>query len=211
LKENAGVGIKTNLLGKGSYMNKSFSLLAILLSGLSSFALGQQPPQSGHAPALTTISEIEDRSVRILERDLVQAADAMPESKYSFAPTNGEFKGVRTFALLVKHVAASNYAMSSAILKEDPPVDLQTENGPVSMTSKTDIMKFLEDSFLYLHKAARSINEKNATEQVPNPEGAGTVPKLDIATRQLWHGMDHYGQMVLYLRMNGIVPPASRH
>jgi hypothetical protein len=183
----------------------------LLLFAENRLAFGQHATTSGYAPALQTLSQIEDNSVSIVERGLVGAADAMPENKYSFAPTNGEFKGVRTFALMVKHVAATNYAMASAILREHPPVDLGSENGPASMTDKADITNFLKGSFVYLHKAVNSINEKNATEQVPNPEGAGTVPKLDIATRQLWHAMDHYGQMVLYLRMNGIVPPASRH
>jgi uncharacterized damage-inducible protein DinB len=110
----------------------------------------------------------------------------------------------------VKHVAASNYGMASAILQERPPVDLGSGDGPDSLTGKAAILNFLQDSFAYLHKAVQSINEKNATQQVPNPEGQGTVPKLDIATRQLWHDMDHYGQMVVYLRMNGMIPPASR-
>jgi hypothetical protein len=189
----------------------SWLFTLLLLFGHRGLAFGQHPATSEHAPGLQTMSQIEDNSVSMVERGLVGAADAMPENKYSFAPTNGEFKGVRTFALEAKHVAATNYAMASAILREHPPVNLGSENGPDSMTSKADIMNFLKGSFVYLHKAVNSINEKNATEQVPNPEGAGTVPKLDIATRQLWHAMDHYGQMVLYLRMNGIVPPASRH
>jgi hypothetical protein len=165
--------------------------------------------QSTRQPALETLTQIEDSSVGKVERSIVPAAEAMPESKFSFAPTSGQFTGVRTFALQVKHVAATNYMMGSAILREKSPIGLETENGPASITSKADIMKFLQGSFAYLHTAVGSINEKNATEQVPNPEGAGTVPKLDIATRQLWHDMDHYGQMVEYLRMNGIVPPAS--
>lgn len=181
---------------------KLFAFLILLASGSIAFA---QEALSG------TVSQIEDGFVSKAEHALVAAADAMPENKYSFAPTNGAFKDVRTFAQIVKHVAAANYGGAAAILKEHPPVELGTANGPDSIASKADIMKFLQGSFDYLHKALSSINEKNITEQVPNPEGAGTVPKLDIATRFLWHDFDHYGQMVEYLRMNGIVPPASRH
>jgi hypothetical protein len=140
----------------------------------------------------------------------VAVADAMPENKYSFASTSGEFKGVRTFAEHIKHVAASNYGMAAAILQEKPPVKLDNDSDLDSISTKADIMKFLTGSFVYLHKALSSINEKNETEQVANPEGEGTLPKLDIATRVLWHCFDHYGQMVEYLRMNGIVPPGSR-
>ena len=157
-----------------------------------------------------TVSEIMDRAVKPVEGEFVSAADAMPEDKYSFAPTNGEFKGVRTFAQQVKHVAAVNYLVGAAILEEKPPVDTGGENGPDSMTSKADIMKFLKDSFAYLHKALASVNEKNQTAQFKNPFGEGKTTKLGFATVALWHPFDHYGQMVEYLRMNGIIPPASR-
>jgi hypothetical protein len=159
-----------------------------------------------------TVSQIEDYSVGPVERQLVRAADAMHEDKYAFAPTNGEFKGVRTFAQHVKHVAVSNYAMAAALLQEKPPVDLggNDANGPASIVSKADSIAFLKDSFAYLHKAFSSINENNIAGHVKNPEGEGTVPRLDIANRTLWHSLDHYGQMVEYLRMNGIIPPASR-
>src|SRR5437870_12466352 len=92
---------------------------------------------------------------------VVSAADAMPEDKYSFAPTNGEFKGVRTFAQQVKHVAATNYLVASGILGEKPPVEVGGENGPDSIKSKADIIKFLKDLFAYAHKAVTSVDEKN--------------------------------------------------
>jgi DinB superfamily len=189
-------------------VNSLFALVFLFVAGR--VALAQQAPAAQQPPALQTVSQVVDNSVSKVERGLVGAADAMPEDKYSFVPTSGDFKGVRTFALHVKHVATSNYFMAAAILKQQPPVELGTENGPVSMTSKADIMKFLKDSFVYLHKAAAAINDQSGTEQIQNPEGQGTVPKLDVMTRQLWHDMDHYGQMVIYLRLNGIIPPASR-
>ena len=157
-----------------------------------------------------TLSQIEDHSVSSVEGEFVPAADAMPEEKYSFAPTNGEFKGVRTFAQQVKHVAAVNYMVGAAILEEKPPVDVSGESGPDSITTKADIMKYLKDSFAYLHKALSSINEKNQTDMVKSPFGSGKMTRMGIANLALWHPFDHYGQMVEYLRMNGIVPPASR-
>jgi hypothetical protein len=157
-----------------------------------------------------TVSQIMERSLKPIEGEFVPTADAMPEDKYSFAPTNGEFKGVRTFAQQVKHVAAVNYIIGAAILEEKPPVELGGENGPDSITRKADIMKFLKDSFAYLHKAMASINEKNETDQIKSPFGEGKTTRLGFATVGLWHPFDHYGQMVEYLRMNGIVPPPSR-
>jgi uncharacterized damage-inducible protein DinB len=158
----------------------------------------------------STVSQIEDHSVGIVEGEFVPAADAMPENKYSFAPTQGEFKKVRTFAQQVKHVAAVNYLIGASILEEKPPVDLGGENGPDAMTSKADIMKYLKDSFVYLHKALSSVNENNQTDMIKSPFGQSKTTRLLMANVALWHPFDHYGQMVEYLRMNAIVPPASR-
>jgi hypothetical protein len=114
------------------------------------------PPQPAKTPG-----EAIDRALSIVERQFTSAADAMPEDKYSFAPTSGEFKGVRTFAQQVKHVASANYFFASGILEEKPPVDPGGENGPDSLKSKSEIMKFLNDSFAYLHKAPAELSEKN--------------------------------------------------
>jgi hypothetical protein len=151
-----------------------------------------------------------DRSVAGVESEFVPAAEAMPEDKYSFAPTNGEFKGVRNFALQAKHVAAVNYLVGAAILGEKPPVELGGENGPDSVKTKAEIVKFLKDSFAYAHKAVGSINEGNLLSPIKSPFGEGMVTRLGLATLIVGHCFDHYGQMVEYLRMNSIVPPASR-
>ena len=157
-----------------------------------------------------TIATVLDKNLGNVEKEFVSAAEAMPEEKYTFAPTEGEFKGVRSFAAQVKHVAAVNYVIAAAVLGEKPPVDTAGESGPESMTSKADIVKFLKDSYVYAHKAVASINESNAVAPIKNPFGEGNTTRLNMGTVFAWHGFDHYGQMVVYLRMNGIVPPASR-
>jgi len=157
-----------------------------------------------------TVTMVLYHTVLNMENEFIPAADAMPEDKFNFAPTNGEFKGVRTFAQQIKHVAAVNYEIAAAILEQKPPVDINEESGPASITSKADILKYLKESFAYVHKAIATINEKNVVETVKSPFGEGAVSRLGLATSLAWHGYDHYGQMVVYLRMNGIVPPASR-
>ena len=157
-----------------------------------------------------TVTFVLDHSVSNLEHEFVPTAEAMPEDKYGFAPSNGEFKGVRTFAQQIKHVAAVNYELGAAILEEKPPVDIGDESGPASLKTKAEIIKYLNDSFAYVHKAVQTINEKNLTETVKSPFGEGRVSRLGLATDVPAHGYDHYGQMVVYLRMNGIIPPASR-
>ena len=158
-----------------------------------------------------SVTEVLDHTVSNLEQEFVPAAEAMPEDKLNFAPTNGEFKGVRTFAQQIKHVAAVNYELGAALLEQKPPVDVSDEEGPASITTKADIMKFLKDSFAYAHKAIATINENNFVGTVKSPFGEARVSRLGLAAAVGSHGYDHYGQMAVYLRMNGIVPPASRN
>ena len=157
-----------------------------------------------------TMASILGGQLKYLEHDFASAAEAMPEDKFSFAPTNGEFKGVRNFGQQIKHVAATNYLVAAAILQEKPHVNLKGEDGPADMTSKTDILKFLNDSFAYAHKAVATVSEKNATAPIKNPFGQRPTTRLDMSAELIGHGFNHYGQMVEYLRMNGIIPPASR-
>jgi uncharacterized damage-inducible protein DinB len=157
-----------------------------------------------------TIQQVLERSLTNAEKEFVSAAEAMPEDKYDFVPTSGEFKGVRTFAQQVKHVAASNYEFAAVILQEKPPADTGDEAGPASVKTKAECVKYLKDSFEYVHKAIAAINEQNMVESLKSPWGQSTVTRLGIATLTVAHCFDHYGQMVIYLRMNGIIPPASR-
>jgi uncharacterized damage-inducible protein DinB len=186
-------------------MKKFFGVFACCLA-LTIAAVGQTKPKDERR----TVTQVLDSTVSNMEHEFVPAADAMPEDKFAFAPTGGEFKGVRTFAQQIKHVAAVNYELGAAILEQKPPVDIGDESGPASVTSKADIMKYLKDSFAYVHKAIATINDKNLVETVRSPFGEGSVSRLGLATSVAAHGFDHYGQMVVYLRMNGIVPPASR-
>src|SRR5229473_5394834 len=105
-----------------------------------------------------TVTQVLDHTVSNVEHEFVPAAEAMPEDKYGFAPTNGEFKGVRTFGQQVKHVAAVNYELGAALLEEKPPVDVGDEAGPASVITKADILKYLHDSFVYVHKAVQTVN-----------------------------------------------------
>jgi uncharacterized damage-inducible protein DinB len=177
-------------------------LFVLCCSGLSLGQMAAPPPAKTPGDAVNAV-------LTIANGEFVGAADAMPEDKYSFAPTAaGEFKGVRTFAQQVKHVAAVNYIFGAAILNEKPPVDVGGESGPDSVKSKAEIMQFLKDSFAYLHKAVASINDKNALDEVSL--FGMKMSKLSVGTFSTAHPFDHYGQMVEYLRMNSIIPPASR-
>ncbi len=187
--------------GKIGFIGCSLLLLTMV-------AAAQMPK---HTEERRSAQMVLDHTVLNLESELVPAADAMPEDKFDFAPTNGEFKCARTFAQQIKHVAAVNYELGAAILEQKPPVDIGDEAGPASITTKPAVMKYLKDSFAYVHKAIATINDENAVGTVRSPFGEGKVSRMGLAITVAWHGYDHYGQMVVYLRMNGIVPPASRN
>jgi hypothetical protein len=140
---------------------------------------------------------------------LLSVADAMPEDKYDFSPVNGEFQGVRTFGQMIRHVAVDNYVDGAALLQEKVPIDPGFhENGPDSIRSKADLLKLLRDSYAYLHKAMRTVNQKNLMELVRFQDAR--IPRLMIVNSAISHPMDHYGQLIEYLRMNGINPQARR-
>jgi hypothetical protein len=184
---------------------RAVAVVLFLLAG-SRFTLAQDAKPAEHRSSAQEL----DQSVTGVEKEFVPAAEAMPEDKYSFAPTGGEFKGVRTFAQQVKHVAAVNYILGAAVLGDKPPVEVGGESGPDSIKTKADIVKYLKESFVYFHKAVASINEGNVLNPVKNPFGEKMTTRLSLTTMNVGHCFDHYGQMAEYLRMNGIVPPASR-
>jgi hypothetical protein len=194
-------------------MNKQVAM-GILLLALApignAVAANPQAAMQAKPDQKPTFAMVLDRSLSSVEHEVVPAAEAMPEDKFNFAPTQGEFNGVRTFAQQVKHIAAVNYMIAGSILSEKPPVNLGGENGPDNITSKADVVKFLKDSFAYLHKAANSIDESNVLGQVQAPFGPNKMTRLGLSVIAISHPFDHYGQMVEYLRMNNIVPPASR-
>jgi hypothetical protein len=188
-------------------MRKTVIGFACCLLGLATIAAAQHHKGKDEH---RTVTQVLDQSVSNAEHEFVPAAETMPEDKFGFAPTSGEFKGVRTFAEQIKHVAAVNYIYGAAILTEKPPVDVGEESGPASIKTKAEIITYLKDSFAYVHKSIQTINERNLVEPVKSPFGEGSVTRLGVATSVGAHCFNHYGQMVEYLRMNGILPPASR-
>ncbi len=191
-------------------MKKMFGALGLLAMTMALCGVCGAQVSAAAKDAPKTVTSVLDAGVKGVEGEFVPAAEAMPEDKYGFAPTVGEFKGVRTFAQQVKHVAAVNYMLGAAILQEKPPVELGGENGPDGIKSKADVVKFLKDSYAYAHKAVGTITPDNLIGEVPSPFGRGKSTRMGLAILITAHSFDHYGQMVEYLRMNGIVPPASR-
>jgi uncharacterized damage-inducible protein DinB len=136
--------------------------------------------------------------------EVISAAEAMPADKYNFAPTDGEFKGVRTFAGQVAHIAEAQYFFFGGFGIK-PPVDSEAI---AKLTNKDEVVKALKDSYAFAQQAVKTITPGNAFEKIAAVDGTDT--RASIAALCLAHTNDHYGQMVVYLRLNGIIPPASR-
>jgi hypothetical protein len=176
-------------------------LFCMFLAGFTSGALAQTK---------LTVSQALDFWITNTEKEVVPAAAAMPEEKYSFAPTAGEFTGVRTFGQQVKHLAANNYRMAAYILGQKPTPEQESETGPNEVQSKAQIVDYVKGSFVALHRAVATINEANMLEPLTAFPSPRQKTRLQLAVDVVGHSYDHYGQMVEYLRMNGIVPPSSR-
>jgi hypothetical protein len=190
-------------------------LAVVILAGTSSTHCAEHaaaaPPQAQQSQPPATIAALVDRQITAVEKLVVNVAEAMPDDKFNFSPETlnipgADYRGVRTFALEVKHVAASNYAIWASVTADKIPDDFRGGNGPENIKSKADILKFLKDSFALGHKAASILT----TENILQPAQGSKSPRLHLATFAVAHAYDHYGQMVEYLRMNGITPPASR-
>ena len=175
------------------------------------FALLMSAAAFGADQAQWAPGKIIDSSVRGAERDIVSLVEAMPADKFNFAPTGGEFKTVRTFSQQARHIAYVLYAVSSALLGEkNPSTTDKEENGP-DLKAKDEVVKYVKDAFAYAHKAVLTLTPENLSGMGDNPFGeSGKMPKLALANIAAWHSFDHYGQMVVYARMNGVVPPASK-
>jgi uncharacterized damage-inducible protein DinB len=161
------------------------------------------------AQAPVTVDRVFDSQLRSAESEIVSLVEAMPAAKFNFAPTSGEFKGVRTFAEQAKHLSAVLYLVSAAAKAEKPPIDLGAgENGPESVKTKDQIVQFMKEAFAYSHTAMATLTAENLTQMMKSP--FGQMPKAGLLSLAVWHSFDHYGQMVVYARMNGVVPPASK-
>ncbi len=184
--------------------------LAVLSAVLAAAGLWTMPPiqaqadMSAATTASTTPAQVVDQLLSMVESEMVPLVEAMPADKFNFAPTNGNFKGVRTFGEQVQHVTMANYYMFSAASSLQPP-DMQAVK---NMKTKAQLVQGLKDSFAFAHKSIATLDEDNALEVVKPVDGVDT--RAGIMLFATVHMNDHFGQMVEYLRMNGIVPPSSR-
>ena len=200
-----------------------------LVSPLSCVAQEKKPEAAAQAatpvtqPTAAELSKKETvasaflRFFQYQEYEVRSAAEAMPEEKYGYRPTEGKFKNekpeygppeMRTFAEQVKHVACANFAFAAELDGQKPP-EACDKGGPSPAKTRKELLIYLRDSFAATRKSLGAIDTKNMFDPIEGPY-AGPNTRLGLAEVVVWHNADHYGQMVLYLRLNDIVPPASR-
>lgn len=190
-------------------------LMAGALACSSGMGLAQMPTNNGGEAAVGSPmnpAQAEDALLSMFENEMIGVVKAMPADKFNFAPSSSTFRsseakftGVRTFAQEVTHVIGANYYFYSAVSGTKPDVDMKKLS---AMTNKDEIVSALAASFAFAHKAVATITPENAFLTIKGADGVNT--RATLASFGVAHGYDHYGQMVEYLRMNGVLPPGSK-
>ena len=154
------------------------------------------------------VSDLFGRQLDLVEHDVVSLAEAMPADKYDFRPPEGAFQGARSFGEQVKHLATIVYITAAIVLQEKSPyAPGPGDNGPEPVQGKDQILWYLKSSLAYARTAVESLSEGNQFD--PLQTYFGSQPRIEVAAGLIYHTYNHYGQMAVYARMNGIVPPSS--
>jgi len=189
--------------------------MVVVLALAACCATGLQAQGDAKAPKIAAGTMVEpaksfDGMLSDFEKEFVPLAEAMPAEKYDFAPSaaifvagqGSEYATVSTFRQMVLHVASANYFYGSKVGAMKPDVDVKAL---ADIKNKDAAVAALKASFVFAHKAFATLTVQNAFESAQ-----GTNTRASLAGGLVAHASDHYGQLVEYLRMNGIVPPASR-
>lgn len=189
--------------------------VVVILGGCATATFAQMASTAAKVAPGAQMSPVQaqDELLNIFEQEFMGVAKAMPADKYSFAPAasnfasaqGAKFDGVRTFAQQVAHVSQANYFFGSKIRGENMPAEAKNIS---KLTTKDELLKAAAASFEYAHQSIATITPENAYVAFDGLDGIHT--RATLASFIAAHGYDHYGQMVEYLRMNGIVPPGSK-
>src|SRR5215470_2856167 len=166
---------------------RMFSLTLLLF-------LAVTPPQAQQQQPPPTVAAVMDREISAVEKQILDVAEAMPEDKYNFSPESlnipgSDYKGTRTFAVQLRHVASSNYFIWSPLTGDKLPNGLKDGNGPENAKTKAEIINFLKGSFALGHKAAATLTADNMLQNAERSKSS----RLRLAAFGVAHASDHYG------------------
>jgi uncharacterized damage-inducible protein DinB len=171
--------------------------IVLLCASVSDAQAPSQP--SGTDPIAQAIRQTWEEA----KRNIVGSARTMPEDKYGFRPV----ASVRTYGEILAHIAGANYIFCAAARGEKSP---HSEDAfEKSATTRAAIMKALEESLVYCDAAYKSLTDRSATEGIAAPFGGGKTTRAAALIGNAGHLQEHYGNLVTYLRINGLVPPSS--
>lgn len=191
--------------------------VCLLAVNIAADAQEKKEPTAAELSKNETPGKAMMRTFEFQEYGFRSAAEAMPAETWDYRPAAGMFKNekpefgpseVRTFAEQVKHVACANFAFAAELNGTKPP-DACDKGGPSPARTRAELLTYLRDSFAAIKKPLSEITVKNMYHPIEGPY-AGPNTRLGLAGVCIWHVADHYGQLIIYLRENGIVPPASR-
>jgi hypothetical protein len=144
----------------------------------------------------------------LVESDVLSLVESVPEPVFDFVPMSGTFTGARTFGEQVRHLGTVLQLASVVLNGDSPPFKPgKGNNGPETVRGRDATIRFLRESFTAARASIQTLTEANHMETIPSL--FGRVPRSSIAVSFLAHSYNHYGQMVVYARMRGIVPPGS--
>ncbi len=178
-------------------MNKTQCLFYTIVAVAPLSLLGQDKPQMPANP----ITQSERGLYAVVSGSVVKAAEKMPEENYSFKPT----PEVRSFGQLVGHAADANYMFCSQAVGEANPM----KNIEKTKTSKADLVAALKDAVAYCNKAYDGMTDAKGSEMMKL--FSYHLAKLTVLSLNTAHTDEHYGNMVTYFRLKGIVPPTSEN
>jgi len=138
------------------------------------------------------------------KRNLQQSSEMMPEGSYDYRPVDG----VRNFGEILAHVAGANYVFCAAAKGEKPP--FAEDHFEKTAKTRAAIVKATSDAIAYCDGAFTALTDASAGQSVQNPFGEGQMSRVAVLIGEIGHVDEHYGNLVTYFRINGIVPPSSR-
>ena len=176
-----------------------------LAAGLALLTLSLPAPvfaQMGGGGGPVTVAASIKSGYAGVKRNLIEAAQAMPESDYGFKPN----PDIRAFGQLFGHVANAQFLYCSAARGEENP---NMGHNLEELTSKADIVKALQDSFTYCDAAYDALTDDNLQQMTTNPMGRGQIARGAILANNVVHNNEMYGTTAVYMRAHGMVPPST--
>jgi len=175
----------------------TMTVITLTVAGPAFAQAPAQPPTAG-----SILSRVAQGAWNNAKRDIVESADQMPEASYTFKPVDS----VRTFGQIIAHVADTNYFYCARAKGEASP--FADDHFEKAATTKDAVVKALADSVSYCDAVYNGLTEASVVEMVK--AGNGQAPRVAPLFTNAGHNIEHYGNLVTYFRIKGMVPPSTK-